>query len=123
MTPEARAEYKKKSVEGGLPEGKAGPEHINAHWKVENGEIVNDARGSTSPLTRTTAISSCGSNTRRCRKATAVCYLRGIPQVQIWDSTQGDPRGLGQDKAPAASGTTARAPRQGPQQEDGQAFR
>ncbi|HWC91407.1 MAG TPA: DUF1080 domain-containing protein, partial [Pirellulales bacterium] len=25
-------------------------------------------------------------------------YLRGVPQVQIWDSTQGDPRGLGQDK-------------------------
>ena len=25
-------------------------------------------------------------------------YLRGIPQVQIWDATIGDPRGLGQDK-------------------------
>ena len=45
MTDEARAEYKKKSVEGGLPEGKAGPDHINAHWKVENGELVNDGKG------------------------------------------------------------------------------
>ena len=25
-------------------------------------------------------------------------YLRGVPQVQIWDTTEGDPRGLGQDK-------------------------
>src|SRR5688572_32419278 len=45
MSPEERADYKRKSVEGGLPEGKQGPQHINAHWKVENGEIVNDGKG------------------------------------------------------------------------------
>src|SRR5690349_18398749 len=45
MSPGELAEYKKKSVEGGLPESKQGPQQINAHWKVENGEIVNDGRG------------------------------------------------------------------------------
>src|ERR1700712_4748285 len=39
MTPEALAEYKKLSVEGGGPTGKQGPDKINAHWRVENGAI------------------------------------------------------------------------------------
>src|SRR5688572_11477492 len=47
MTPEQRAEYKKKSVEGGLTDAKGidKGDHINAHWKVENGELVNDGKG------------------------------------------------------------------------------
>ena len=43
-TPEAAADYKKQSVEGGplvnktnAKTGKTAEEHINAHWKVENG--------------------------------------------------------------------------------------
>jgi len=42
MTPEAFAEYKKQ-IRGGTPDGKG--EHINAHWKVEGDEIVNDGKG------------------------------------------------------------------------------
>ena len=45
MTPEQLADYKRKSVEGGLPVPKAGPEHTNAHWSVANGELVNDGKG------------------------------------------------------------------------------
>src|SRR3982750_654280 len=45
MSPEELAEYKKKSIEGGLPEGKQGPDNIKAHWRVENGELINDGKG------------------------------------------------------------------------------
>lgn len=97
MSPEARAEYKKKSVEGGL-EGKAGTDHIDAHWKVTDGEIVNDGRG----LYLTTE-KDCGDfelwvEYKALPAGDSGVYLRGVPQVQIWDSTKGDPRGNGQDK-------------------------
>lgn len=98
MTPDERAEYKRKSIEGGLPEGRHGPEHILAHWKVENGELVNDGSG----LYLTTDQDFGDFELRVEYKALpggdSGIYLRGVPQVQIWDSTQGDPRGIGQDK-------------------------
>ncbi|MCA9158741.1 MAG: hypothetical protein KDA51_08650, partial [Planctomycetales bacterium] len=39
MSPEEQAEYKRKSVEGGLlnADGKPNNDNINAHWRVENG--------------------------------------------------------------------------------------
>ncbi len=45
MSPEELAAYKRASVEGGLPEGRHGPQHVLAHWRVEDGELVNDGRG------------------------------------------------------------------------------
>jgi len=47
MTPEQQAEYKKQSIEGGAVDekGKPADDHVNAHWKVENGELVNDGKG------------------------------------------------------------------------------
>src|SRR5882757_6865205 len=42
MTDAERADYKKQSVEGGPLVDKKTPENVNAHWKVENGELVND---------------------------------------------------------------------------------
>lgn len=98
MTPEQRAEYKKKSVEGGLPEGKAGPENINAHWKVENGELVNDGKGLYLTTDKDYGDFELWLEYKALPEGDSGVYLRGIPQVQIWDSTQGDPRGLGQDK-------------------------
>lgn len=98
MTPEARAEYKKKSIEGGLPEGKAGPEHINAHWKVENGELVNDGKGLYLTTDKDFGDFEFMVEYKALPDGDSGIYLRGIPQVQIWDTTKGDPRGLGQDK-------------------------
>ena len=40
MTPAQLADYKRKSIEGGLPVGKAGPEHVNAHWSVAKGGFL-----------------------------------------------------------------------------------
>ena len=47
MTPEERAAYKKKSIDGGLTDAKGNDkgDHLNAHWKVENGELVNGGTG------------------------------------------------------------------------------
>src|SRR5882757_3036156 len=49
MTPEERADYKKQSLDGGPLVNKTNAktkqtseEHVNSHWRVENGELVND---------------------------------------------------------------------------------
>jgi hypothetical protein len=98
MTPEEQADYKKKSIEGGLPEGKTGPENINAHWKVVDGELVNDGKGLYLTTDKDYGDFELMVEYKALPEGDSGVYLRGIPQVQIWDSTQGDPRGLGQDK-------------------------
>lgn len=98
MSPEEQAEFKRKSVEGGLPDGKDGPEHINAHWKVENGEIVNDGKGLYLTTNKDYGDFELWVEYKALPDGDSGIYLRGMPQVQIWDSTQGDPRGYGQDK-------------------------
>ena len=47
MSHEAQLEYKKKSIHGGLlnKKGIDVGDHINAHWRVEDGELVNDGKG------------------------------------------------------------------------------
>src|SRR3954471_11288281 len=98
MSPDELADYKKKSVEGGLPEGKQGPDNIKAHWKVENGEVVNDGKGLYLTTDKDYGDFEVLVEYKALPDGDSGIYLRGIPQVQIWDSTKGDPRGLGQDK-------------------------
>jgi hypothetical protein len=98
MTPEQLAEYKRKSVEGGLPVGKAGPDHINAHWSVVNGELVNDGKGLYLTSDKDYGDFELMVDYKALPDGDSGIYLRGIPQIQIWDTTKGDPRGLGQDK-------------------------
>jgi len=98
MTPEERAEYKRKSIEGGLPEGKHGPEHVLAHWTVDNGELVNDGRGLYLTTDRDFGDFELRLEYKALPEGDSGVYLRGVPQVQIWDSTRGDPKGIGQDK-------------------------
>ncbi len=100
MTPEQLAEYKKKSVEGGLVDkkGAVGTDHINAHWKVENGELVNDGKGLYLTTDKDYGDFELLLEYKALPDGDSGIYLRGVPQVQIWDATKGDPRGLGQDK-------------------------
>lgn len=98
MTPDQLAEYKRKSVEGGLPVGKAGPEHIKAHWSVANGELINDGKGLYLTSDKDYGDFELMVDYKALPDGDSGIYLRGIPQVQIWDTTKGDPRGLGQDK-------------------------
>ncbi len=67
---------------------KASIEDIHKHWRVENGELVNDGTG----LYLTTAKDYSDFELRleykTVAKADSGIYLRGIPQVQIWDTTK-----------------------------------
>ena len=98
MTPAELTDYKRKSVEGGLPSGKAGPEHIKAHWRVENGELVNDGHGLYLTTDKDYGDFELMLEYKALPEGDSGVYLRGIPQVQIWDTTKGDPHGRGQDK-------------------------
>jgi hypothetical protein len=97
MSPEEQRLYKKRSIEGGLP-GKESNDHINAHWRVENGELVNDGKGLYLTTDKDYGDFELWVEYKALPEGDSGVYLRGIPQVQIWDATQGDPRGLGQDK-------------------------
>lgn len=100
MTPEERAAYKKKSVEGGLTDKKGNPgtDHVNAHWKAEGGELINDGKGLYLTTDKDYGDFEFWVEYKALPEGDSGIYLRGIPQVQIWDATKGDPRGLGQDK-------------------------
>lgn len=100
MSPEEQAKYKKQSVEGGLLNKKGEPtdEHINAHWKVVDGELVNDGHGLYLTTDKDFGDFELHLEYKALPKGDSGVYLRGTPQVQIWDATEGDPRGLGQDK-------------------------
>lgn len=98
MTPAQLADYKRQSVEGGLPVPKAGPEHINAHWSVAHGELINDGKGLYLTTDKDYGDFELMVEYKALPDGDSGIYLRGIPQVQIWDTTKGDPRGLGQDK-------------------------
>ena len=100
MSPEELAAYKKKSIEGGLTDAKGNPkeDHLLAHWRVENGELVNDGKGLYLTTDKDYGDFELQLEYKALPDGDSGIYLRGIPQVQIWDSTKGDPRGLGQDK-------------------------
>jgi hypothetical protein len=98
MTPAQLADYKRKSIEGGLPVGKAGPEHVNAHWSVAKGELINDGKGLYLTSDKDYGDFELMVDYKALPDGDSGIYLRGIPQVQIWDTTKGDARGLGQDK-------------------------
>ena len=100
MSPEEVAAYKKSSIEGGLTDknGKVLEDHVNAHWRVENGELVNDGKGLYLTTNKDYGDFELLLEYKALPEGDSGVYLRGTPQVQIWDSTKGDPRGLGQDK-------------------------
>ena len=99
MTPEQQAAYKKRSIEGEHDEqGKPVSDEINAHWKVENNELVNDGHGLYLTTDKDYGDFELLLEYKALPLGDSGVYLRGVPQVQIWDSTNGDPRGLGQDK-------------------------
>ena len=100
MTPEERAAYKKKSVEGGLKDAKGNDkgDHVNAHWKVENGELVNDGKGLYLTTDKDYGDFELWVDYKMLPLGDSGIYLRGIPQVQIWDYTEEAKFKLGADK-------------------------
>lgn len=106
MTPEERAAYKKKSVEGGLLDAKGNDkgDHVNAHWKVENGELVNDGKGLYLTTDKDYGDFELWVDYRMLPKGDSGIYLRGTPQVQIWDFTENDEKAVSLGKPKGSGG-------------------
>ncbi|MEI6534936.1 MAG: DUF1080 domain-containing protein [Verrucomicrobiaceae bacterium] len=98
MKPEDFAEYKKQSVEGGPLVNAKGPEHLSAHWKVENGELVNDGKGLYLSTGKDFGDIELLVDYKMQPLGDSGIYLRGVPQVQIWDYTEKSKFPLGADK-------------------------
>ncbi len=71
---------------------------IAPHWKVENGELVNDGYGDFLTTVKDYGDIELLIEYKTVPKADSGIYLRGTPQVQIWDSTEQEKFKLGADK-------------------------
>ena len=100
MTPEEQADYKQKSIEGGLLDAKGNDkgDHLKAHWTVEDGELVNDGKGLYLTTDKNYGDFELLVDYKMLPLGDSGVYLRGIPQVQIWDSTEERKFKLGADK-------------------------
>ncbi len=97
MSAEEQAKTKRQSIEGGAVDknGKPTDDHINAHWRVENGELVNDGHGLYLTTDKDYGDFELMVEYKALPKGDSGVYLRGTPQVQIWDPNEPDPSGLG----------------------------
>ncbi len=72
---------------------------IRKHWRYENGELVNDGKGLYLTTDRDYGDFEFMVEYKTVARADSGIYLRGIPQVQIWDTTkEGGKWNLGADK-------------------------
>lgn len=72
---------------------------IRQHWTVENGELVNDGHGLFLTSEKDFADFELRLEYKTVAKADSGVYLRGCPQVQIWDYTEeGGKWEIGADK-------------------------
>lgn len=74
-------------------------ESMRRHWRVESGELVNDGEGAYLTTDEEFGDAEFWLDYKTVAKADSGIYLRGCPQVQIWDSTEaGGKWGIGADK-------------------------
>ncbi|MCA9176190.1 MAG: DUF1080 domain-containing protein [Planctomycetales bacterium] len=59
-----------------------------AHWRVESGELVNDGKGPYATTAEDFGDIELRIDYKTVAKADSGIYLRGTPQVQIWDTTK-----------------------------------
>ena len=62
-------------------------EDFKAHWSVDNGELVNDGHGPYATTDKEYGDIEFHIDYKTVAKADSGIYLRGTPQVQIWDTT------------------------------------
>ena len=74
------------------------PKTGKPHWYIENGELVNDGFGAYASTDQPLGDFEFFVDYKTVAKADSGIYLRGVPQVQIWDHTEADPQGLGRAK-------------------------
>lgn len=68
---------------------------MKQHWSVENGELVNDGHGAYATTEKDYGDFELLLEYKTVPKADSGIYLRGVPQVQIWDPTDPDPDNIG----------------------------
>lgn len=68
------------------------------HWYAENGELVNDGEGAYATTERDYGDFELLVEYRTVARADSGIYLRGVPQVQIWDYTDESKFKIGSDK-------------------------
>lgn len=71
---------------------------LGGHWTTENEELVNDGKGSYATTQKDYGDFELLLEYKTVPGADSGIYLRGVPQVQIWDSTQPDGGKLGREK-------------------------
>ena len=100
MTPAQRADWKRQSIEGGLlnANGIDVGDHLKAHWKVQDGELVNDGKGLYLTTDKDYGDFELWVDYKMLPLGDSGIYLRGVPQVQIWDFTQKEKFDRGADK-------------------------
>ncbi|MBL7076816.1 MAG: DUF1080 domain-containing protein [Kiritimatiellae bacterium] len=74
-------------------------EDIRTHWRVEGDDLVNDGRGLYLSTDKFYGDFELVVDYKTVARADSGIYLRGVPQVQIWDSTKaGGKWNIGADK-------------------------
>src|SRR3974390_2542027 len=71
---------------------------MEKHWSVQGDELVNDGEGLYLTTEKYYGDFELLIDYRTIPRADSGIYLRGCPQVQIWDSTQKEQIALGADK-------------------------
>ena len=71
---------------------------MRKHWRVENGELVNDGNGKYATTEKDYGDFELMVEYKTVPLADSGVYLRGCPQVQIWDYTEKEKFSLGADK-------------------------
>ena len=61
---------------------------FEAHWRVDGGELVNDGHGPYATTNEELGDIELLLDYKTVPKADSGIYLRGTPQVQIWDTTE-----------------------------------
>jgi len=71
---------------------------MRMHWRAENGELVNDGQGKYATTEKDYGDFELLVEYRTVAKADSGIYLRGCPQVQIWDFTEKEKFNIGAGK-------------------------
>jgi len=71
---------------------------MRRHWRTENGELVNDGQGKYATTEKDYGDFELLVEYKTVPKADSGIYLRGCPQVQIWDYTEKEKFSMGADK-------------------------
>ncbi len=78
------------------------PKSGKPHWYFESGELVNDGLGAYATTEKDYGDFELLIDYKTVPKADSGIYLRGVPQVQIWDSTEKEKFNIGADKGSGA---------------------